>query len=128
MIKVIYIALGGALGAGLRYLVSVAMFKALGGEFPWGTLVVNVLGSLAAGFFWGLLGDTTGSQRTQALFFIGLLGAFTTFSAYALDSLQLFHDGRWGVATLNVIANNAGALLAAIAGYALARTLVRGGG
>jgi CrcB protein len=127
VIKVLYIALGGALGAGLRYLVSLAMFKAMGGEFPWGTLAVNVLGSLVAGFFWGLLGDTTGSQRTQALFFIGLLGAFTTFSAYALDSLQLFQDGRWGVAALNAVGNNAGALLAAVAGYALARSLVRGG-
>lgn len=126
MIKLVYIALGGALGAGLRYLVSMAMFNLLGGEFPWGTLVVNVLGSLAAGFFWGLLDDTTGSQRTQALFFIGLLGAFTTFSAYALDSLQLFHDGRWGVATVNVLGNNIGALLGAVAGYAMARAFVRG--
>jgi len=125
--KLVYIALGGALGATLRYLTSVVMFKALGGEFPWGTLAVNVLGSLAAGFVWGLLGDSTGSQRTQALFFIGLLGAFTTFSAYALDSLQLVQDGQLGMASINVIANNLGAMLAAGAGYVVARALVRGG-
>lgn len=127
MTKLVYIVLGGALGATLRYLTSVVMFKALGGEFPWGTLAVNVLGSLAAGFVWGLLGDSTGSQRTQALFFIGLLGAFTTFSAYALDSLQLVQDGQWGMASINVIANNLGAMLAAGAGYVVARALVRGG-
>ncbi len=128
MAKFAYIALGGALGAGLRYLVSVAMVKWLGGEFAWGTLVVNVVGSLLAGFFWGMLGDSTGSQRTQALFFVGMLGAFTTFSAYALDSLQLVNDGRCGLAAANVAANNVGALVAAFAGYALARAFVRNAG
>ena len=128
MIKVMYIALGGAIGAALRYLVSLAMLNVLGGEFPWGTLTVNILGSLAAGFLWGMLGDSAGSERTQALFFVGLLGAFTTFSAYALESLQLFQDGRWGVAAATVLANNVGALLAAIVGYTVARVVARGGG
>jgi len=120
-----YIATGGALGAGFRYLVTLAMLKWLGGEFPWGTLAVNIVGSLLAGFFWGILGETTGSQRTQALFFVGMLGAFTTFSTYALDSLQYFQDGRWGMATANVLANNVGALLAAVVGFAMARMFVR---
>lgn len=128
MINVLYIALGGALGAGLRYFVSVAMVNIAGGDLSWGTLIVNILGSLVAGFLWGLLGDSTGSERTHALFFVGLLGAFTTFSSYALESLQLLHSGRWGVAALNALGNNAGALIAAVLGYALARTLVRGGG
>ncbi len=79
MAKLLYIALGGAAGAGLRYVVSLAALRLGGAGFPWGTLVVNVVGSLFAGFIWGLLDETTGQQRTNAFFFIGLLGAFTTF-------------------------------------------------
>lgn len=118
-----YIASGGALGAVARYLVTLVMIRWLGGEFPFGTLAVNVSGSFLAGFFWGILGETTGSHRTQALFFIGMLGAFTTFSTYALDSLHFYENGQGGMALLNILANNTGALLAAWAGFALARSI-----
>lgn len=124
----VYVASGGALGAVLRYLVTLVMIKWLGGEFPFGTLAVNILGSFVAGFVWGALGESTGSHRTQALFFIGVLGAFTTFSTYALDSLQFYENGQFGWAILNVMANNAGALLAAFTGYALARWLSHSSG
>lgn len=119
-----YIALGGATGAGLRYAVSLVAFRLGGGEFPWGTLVVNVVGSLLAGFVWGLLDETTGQQRTNAFFFIGLLGAFTTFSAYSLDSMRLFNDNRTMMALVNVLANNIGALVAVFAGFAIARSIL----
>jgi len=120
-----YIASGGALGALSRYLVTLGMIRWMGGEYPWGTLAVNVLGSFVAGFFWGILGQTTGSHRTQALFFIGVLGAFTTFSTYALDSLNYAQSGQWGMAAGNVLANNVGALIAVGAGFALARVFVK---
>ena len=123
MAKLLYIALGGAAGAGLRYVVSLAALRLGGAGFPWGTLVVNVVGSLFAGFIWGLLDETTGQQRTNAFFFIGLLGAVTTFSAYSLESMRLFNDDRTMMAVVNVLANNVGAILAVFAGFALARAL-----
>jgi len=127
VIKVLYIAVGGALGASLRYGVSMLALRWMGSGFPWGTLAVNVIGSLLAGFVFGFLNETTGQQRLNALFFIGLLGAFTTFSAFSLESMRLFNDGQTGLALGNVIANNVGALLAVGLGFMLARSLFPAG-
>jgi len=77
--KFAYILTGGALGAALRYGVSLIVFRETGGSFPWGTLVVNVMGSFVAGFVWAYLNQTTGSARMQAFLIIGVRGAFTTF-------------------------------------------------
>lgn len=123
MIKFVYIAVGGAAGADLRYAVSVAAVRIGSGSFPWGTLMVNLLGSLGIGIIWALLGESSGQERTDALFFIGLLGAFTTFSAYTLESMQLYQDGRLGIALANVLANNVGALMAVVIGFTIARAV-----
>ncbi len=123
MIKFVYIAVGGAAGAGLRYAVSVAAFRIGSGPFPWGTLMVNLVGSLVIGFIWAYLGESSGQERTDALFFVGLLGAFTTFSAYTLESMQLYQDGKIGTALANVLANNVGALIAVVIGFTIARAL-----
>ena len=125
MTRLLYILLGGAAGAGLRYAVSLGTIRLLGAHFPWATLTVNVLGSLVAGFLWGIVGGTSGDERLHALFFIGLLGAFTTFSTYALDSLRLLQEDRIGEALANVAANNLGALVAVFAGFLAARALFR---
>jgi len=82
---------------------------------------VNVLGSLAAGFLWALLFETTGRSRLQAVFLIGMLGAFTTFSAFSLETLRLWDSGQTGLAVANVAANNIGALAAVAAGVFLGR-------
>ncbi|HAY36337.1 MAG TPA: fluoride efflux transporter CrcB [Bacteroidetes bacterium] len=119
--KLLYIVAGGAIGAGLRYAASLVAFRFVGGSYPWGTLIVNVIGSFLAGFIWAMLDETTGQQRTNAFFFIGVLGAFTTFSAYALESMRLVQEGELGLAAANVLANNVGALLAVFAGFAIAR-------
>ncbi|NNF03981.1 MAG: fluoride efflux transporter CrcB [Rhodothermales bacterium] len=121
MRHLLYIAAGGALGASLRYIVSMAALRLGGTGFPWGTLAVNILGSLAAGFLWSVLFETTGRGRMQAVFLIGMLGAFTTFSAFSLETLRLWESGRAGLAVANVAANNAGALAAVVAGYLLGR-------
>lgn len=127
MSRLVYILVGGALGAGLRYWVSMQTVRWVGVHFPWGTLAVNVLGSLVAGFLWGLMGSSAADDRSHALFFIGLLGAFTTFSTYALDSLRLFNEERVAEAMANVVANNLGALLAVFAGFSLARMIFKPG-
>lgn len=121
--NLLYVIAGGALGAALRFGVSGVAIQIGRGSFPWGTLFVNVVGSLLAGFIWGILDQASPDQRTQAFFIVGLCGAFTTFSAYALDSLRLFQENETGLAILNVLGNNVGSLLAVFAGFGLAKWL-----
>ncbi len=108
------IALGGAFGSVLRYL----MVAAIGA--PWGTAAVNVLGSFTIGALFVLLDGRAGWQ-----FFLmtGLLGGFTTFSAFSLDSLKLFQQGQSLQAAGYVLASVALSLIAVALGVALARSL-----
>lgn len=98
------VALGGALGAMGRYGVNAVVFSVVGGRFPLGTLCVNVLGSVAMGVFYvliverGLLPDPW-----REFVLVGLLGAFTTFSAFSLDSLALWQNGHIALALTYVI-------------------------
>jgi fluoride exporter len=116
------VAAGGALGAVARY-GSVRLLAAwLGPAFPYGTLAVNVLGSGLAGWLFVRLvgaGDAAGNLR--ALLIVGFLGAFTTFSAFSVETLRLLDAGHPGLAALNVIANLLLCLTAAAFGIALAR-------
>lgn len=107
----------------MRYGVTRAALRLCGADFPWGTLAVNLIGSFMAGFLWAILADTVGRQRLNAVFIIGVLGAFTTFSAYTLESIRLFQEGQTGLALTNILANNLGALLAVLAGFVAARAL-----
>ncbi len=108
------IALGGALGSVLRYL----MVSAIGA--PWGTAVVNVAGSFAIGFLFVLLGSRIG---WQVFLLTGLLGGFTTFSAFSLDTLKLVETGQTQQAALYVLASVTLSLFAVALGVALARGL-----
>jgi CrcB protein len=108
------IALGGALGSVLRYL----MVAAIGA--PWGTAAVNVLGSFAIGALFVLLDTRTG---WQLFLMTGLLGGFTTFSAFSLDTLKLIQAGQPGQAALYVLASVALSLTAVALGVALAKGL-----
>ena len=102
MIKTLcWIALGGALGAVARSLVTGAFFKWLPAAFPWGTLAVNVLGSFAIGilFAW-LSGALWLHTMARPFLVVGFLGAFTTFSAFSIETLTLLDDGRAGLALL----------------------------
>ncbi len=123
---VIYVALGGALGAVLRFAVSGVVVPTMGDAFPWGTLAVNILGSFVAGLLWASLGQTAGQERLNALFVIGMMGAFTTFSTFSVESFRLFEVSGLQPALVNVLANNVGALLAAIGGIWVGRTFLAG--
>lgn len=98
------IALGGAIGAVLRFLVSSATYNWLGRGFPWGTMAVNVLGSLAMGFLsvW-MLEKLQVSAEWRAIILVGLLGAFTTFSTFSFETLQLIEIGDITKAMLNIL-------------------------
>ncbi|TAL60601.1 MAG: fluoride efflux transporter CrcB [Legionella sp.] len=123
----IAIAFGGALGALSRYLTVMASQNLLGLRFPYGTLVVNTFGSLLAGFFLALLvGRYSGEEYWRLFFFIGFLGAYTTFSSFAAESLFLYEQGAWLKLVLNIVLNNIGALTMVILGTYLARYFVLG--
>ena len=94
MYHLVLVAAGGAVGAGLRHLVNLATLRMFGAGFPWGTLTVNVVGSLAMGLFMAWLVRRTGSSaELRLLVATGLFGGFTTFSAFSLDFAVLYERG-----------------------------------
>ena len=124
MAHVLIVALGGAVGASLRHLVNLATLRMLGPNFPWGTLTVNVLGSLVMGFFIELLVRRLGGSQELRLFIAtGLLGGFTTFSAFSLDVALLWERGASMTASIYAIASVVLSIAALFAGLALAKAL-----
>lgn len=115
---VLAVALGGALGAVGRFLVSTAFF--VPGEFPWPTLAINIAGSLGIGLLWGLYGQQAWFESWgRYLLVVGFLGGFTTFSAFSLETVGLFEGGRSGAAAVYVSASVMGCVLAAWLGQRL---------
>src|SRR5690606_20926457 len=105
------VALGGAIGASLRYLVSVTTMRLIGPGFPWATLTVNVVGSFLMGVLVGVLSQK-GGMRLAPFLMTGVLGGFTTFSAFSLDVLTLFERGAMMQAALYALASVGLSLLA----------------
>ena len=121
--NVLAVACGGAVGALARYWLSALLYKHLGTAFPWGTLGVNVLGSLLMGMTLVLVEARVVPEPLRLALAVGLLGAFTTFSTFSVDTLVLVQQGALARAALNVLASVALCLLAAGAGIALSRAL-----
>ena len=116
------VALGGALGSVLRYKIDGWVQAGAGGAFPWGILVVNVTGAFVAGLLMTVLLERTSvSDEVRTGLLVGVLGGYTTFSTFSLQSLDLANAGLWGYVVLNVLASVAGALLAVWLGQQLAR-------
>lgn len=97
--------LGGAAGALLRYWVSTSIYLLLGRDFPYGTLTVNVLGSFLMGVLSVLLLQKIANDTLSSLLLVGFLGAFTTFSTFSLDNLNLLQQGEFFKAGLNIFLN-----------------------
>jgi fluoride exporter len=123
--KVLFIAAGGALGSVARYLLSGIDYKVSEGVFPAGTLMVNLLGSLAIGFFWGISEYSVFSSQMRLFLFVGILGGFTTFSTFALENFNLIRDGEGGIAVVNILLSNVLGIALVFGGYALARMAVQ---
>lgn len=117
------VALGGAIGAAGRYAVNIGLLRLIGPGFPWGTLAVNVTGSFVMGLLWVLL-DVRGAMRLAPLFLTGVLGGFTTFSAFSLDAVTMIERGQPGLAMGYVAVSVILSILALWAGMALARGLL----
>ena len=122
----IFIAIGSALGGIARYWCSGVAARLIGETFPWGTLIVNVVGSFVIGFFATLTGPDgrgfVGSTARQFVM-IGLCGGYTTFSSFSIQTLELIHDGEWLQAGANAAASVILCLVAVWLGYVLAAGL-----
>ena len=122
MQKTILIALAGLVGTLLRYWLSELVARQHGETFPWGTLVVNLLGCLMAGVVFFLAQERLLlSPTVRTVITIGLLGGFTTFSSYGLQTFTLLRDGEFGLGILNVAASNIVGLLLVWVGYVLGK-------
>ncbi|MFI3184654.1 MAG: fluoride efflux transporter CrcB, partial [Methylococcaceae bacterium] len=125
MNQIIAIALGGSFGAVLRFLVSSGIYQWLGRGFPYGTLVVNILGS----FMLGLLTESLMQQRLtltfeyRAAILVGFIGAFTTFSTFSLETFYLLEQGHLSKAALNIFTSVSACVLAIWIGLLCGRGL-----
>ena len=124
-LNLIYVALGGALGAVTRYCLTRLSCRYLGTNFPYATLIVNSLGALLMGFLFGLfmLSVNKFSESLRLVLIVGFLGGFTTFSAFTLETYRLFANHNPGLALLNIVLNNGFCLLALGLGINLAKTV-----
>lgn len=121
MITALWIAAGGAVGTIARYGLSGMINQT---SQPWGTVTVNLLGSFALGFLIGLWGmEYSSDQRLAAT--VGLLGGFTTFSAFSLETVSIWEAGHGVVAVASALVSVVGGLAAAAGGLALGRTISR---
>jgi CrcB protein len=124
----LWVAIGGALGSVARYGFTGLVARVAGVTFPWGTLLVNVLGSLVIGVL-GALASADGKPLVagdaRAFLMVGVLGGFTTFSSFSIDTLSLARSGAWGAAGANVLGSVVLCLVAVAIGYYVTATLQR---
>lgn len=104
MMQVLAIAAGGAIGSVLRYVVSTGVYSVAGRSFPYGTLAVNVVGSLLMGLLFVVFIDRLSVPEIWRMaLFVGLLGAFTTFSTFSIETLNLLQSGDYSRALVNIL-------------------------
>ncbi len=132
MLNFILVLIGGAIGSASRFGLSTYVNQLLQVKsiFPYGTLAVNLAGSFLAGFVWGISTETTMKPETRIFLLVGFMGGFTTFSAYALESVNLLNNGESNAALMNILVNNIGSILLVFAGMITAKyltKLLRGG-
>lgn len=120
----LWISIGAVIGANLRFGVSRLAQKYLSASVPYGTLIVNVTGSVLLGFFMVWTAERVlADPRWRMLFAVGFCGAYTTFSSYSFETYSMLEQGHYGLATANFVANNLLCLAGVLAGAVLARAL-----
>jgi fluoride exporter len=126
MVTYIWIAIGSALGGMARYWCSGFAARLIGETFPWGTIIVNVVGSFIIGLFATLTGPDGrifAGTLTRQFVMIGFCGGFTTFSSFSLQTLNLANDGEWLQAGGNIVGSVVLCLIAVWMGYMLASSI-----
>lgn len=123
MSVILLVFLGGGIGSVLRYAAGAAALRLFGPGFPWGTLFVNVTGGLAMGLLAALLASRAAGLHWPRFLITGVLGGFTTFSAFALDVTALWLDDRIALALAYALASVLLSVAACFAGIALGRSI-----
>ncbi len=121
MWKLLFVGLGGAIGTICRYLISSIDARWSNGIFPLSTLLINVAGSFAIGFLWGLFERSVISPHVRIFVFVGILGGFTTFSTFSLENFNLIRDGEMRIALWNVLITNVAGIVLVFVGFAFSK-------
>ena len=122
---VLLVALGGAIGSALRFVTSLAAAQWLGAAFPYGTMIVNLVGAFAIGFVQQVAIETRLMPEGTRLFLTaGVMGGLTTYSTFSYETVLLFETDSWLAAWTNIVGTTALALALCVAGMAVGRTCV----
>lgn len=124
MMKFLLLGLGGGVGTILRYIVGGLDYKFSHGAFPIGTLVVNVTGSFIIGFLWGFFDRFVFPPNLRLFLFIGVLGGYTTFSTFSLETFNLMRNGEYLIALLNTLLSVILSIIAVFLGYFLSKMVL----
>ncbi len=124
MLRFFVVGLGGAIGTLLRYIIGGLDYRFSSGVFPISTLVVNVTGSLVIGFLWGIIDRFAVSPNVRMFIFIGILGGYTTFSTFSLETFNLMRDGEYRIAVMNAVLSIALSVGAVFLGYLISKMLM----
>ncbi|MCD6516589.1 MAG: fluoride efflux transporter CrcB [Candidatus Aminicenantes bacterium] len=124
MLRLIYIGAGSAIGGVLRYVVTGATHRVFSGEFPSGTMVINLSGSLIIGFLWGMFEAAAVSRDVRMFFLIGVLGSFTTFSTFSLENMNLFLNREYGYFLMNIFVTVILGIAVVFIGFSLSRQML----
>ena len=125
MERLLWVCAGGALGSGLRYVLSGWLTQAAGGRFPIGTLAVNVLGSLAIGLIMQLgLSTSAIPPLVRITLTTGVLGGFTTYSTFSYETASYLGEGAFGLAGVNIVVTLVGCVGGCLLGLAAGKALV----
>lgn len=124
--KILLVFVGGGFGSVSRYLLSGLVSQKTGSFFPWGTLTINITGSLMIGLFMGLSLKENWPPTTRTFIAIGMLGGYTTFSTFSYETINLIADKLYYSATFNILGNVCLSIIACWFGLILARMLAGG--
>ena len=120
----VLVFVGGGLGATLRHVINMTCARCMGAAFPWGTFIINITGSTVMGLIAGYLAYKGEASQPWRLFLMtGILGGYTTFSAFSLDTALLYERGEWALAAVYVVGSVGLSIAGLFAGLALVRWL-----
>ena len=125
MQRLVLVCAGGAFGSGVRYLIALGAVRWIGPDFPYGTLLVNLVGSFLIGLVQQLAGVSVLSEESRLLLATGVMGGLTTYSAFSYETVRLLQLGAWRAAGLNVVGTTVLCLALCVAGMAVGRVLSR---